>query len=289
MKNGTICNNCPRMCGADRTIVKGFCGCGDSIRIAKIMKHFGEEPVITGTEGSGTVFFSGCVLKCPFCQNFPISHELKGTDYTDDEFIDAVFELEQQGVHNINLVSPTQFLHRLIPLLEKIKSKISIPVVYNTGGYELPGMIKRLDGLVDIYLPDLKYFDNNFGLKYSNVNNYFDYTSLSIKEMLRQQPECIIENGIMKKGVIVRHLVLPNLYKDSIRLMKWLSSLENKPMVSVMRQYTPCYKATDYKELNRRITTFEYEKVTDKCAELGLSGFTQIKGCETLDMTPVFD
>ena len=288
MKKETVCNNCPRGCNIDRSREKGFCGCDDSIKIAKIMKHFGEEPVITGENGSGTIFFSGCVLKCPFCQNFPISHELKGIDYSDDEFEKAVFSLEEQGVHNINLVSPTQFLHRIIPVLEKIKPRLSIPVVYNTGGYELPEMIKRLEGLVDVYLPDLKYFDNSYGLKYSGVSNYFEYASAAITEMLRQQPECIIEKGIIKKGVIVRHLVLPNLYKDSIRLMEWLASLANKPLVSVMRQYTPCYKALDFKELNRRITTFEYEKVTDKCAELGLEGFTQLKGCETLDMTPDF-
>ncbi len=288
MKNERLCNNCPRMCGIDRTVNKGFCSCGDDIRIAKIMKHFGEEPVITGTNGSGTIFFSGCVLKCPFCQNYPISHELKGEIYTASQLEYAIYDLEQQGVHNINLVSPTQFLHKLIPVLEKCKKNLSIPVVYNTGGYERPEMIERLSGLVDIYLPDLKYYDNSLGEKYSKAENYFVYSSKSIQEMLRQQPDCIIENGIMQRGVIARHLVLPSLYKDSLKLMDWLSSLENPPMVSIMRQYTPCYDADKYKELNRRITTFEYEKVTDRCAELGLEGFTQLKGCETLDMTPDF-
>lgn len=276
------------MCGADRSEKTGFCGCDDNIRIAKVMKHFGEEPVITGTNGSGTIFFSGCVLKCPFCQNYPISHGLKGDNYTADELEYAIFDLEQQGVHNINLVSPTQFLHKIIPVLEKCRKKLSIPVVYNTGGYERPEMIERLSGLIDIYLPDLKYFDNSYGMKYSKADNYFHYTSKSIQEMLRQRPECVIENGIMKKGVIVRHLVLPALYKDSLKLMEWLSSLENRPMVSIMRQYTPCYDADKYRELTRRITTFEYEKVTNRCAELGLEGFTQLKGCETLDMTPDF-
>ena len=288
MKKEKFCNNCPRLCGVDRLTEKGFCGCDNDFKIAKIMKHFGEEPVITGKNGSGTIFFSGCVLKCPFCQNYPISHKLKGEIYTPEQLEYSIYDLEQQGVHNINLVSPTQFLHILIPVLEKCKKNLSIPVVYNTGGYERPEMIKMLDGLVDIYLPDLKYFDNSYGVKYSKAENYFDYTSNSIKEMLRQQPECIIEDEIMKKGVIVRHLVLPTLYKDSIKLIEWLSTLENKPLVSIMRQYTPCYDADKYKELTRRITTFEYEKVTDKCAELGLDGFTQLKGCETLDMTPDF-
>lgn len=282
------CNSCPRNCKVDRNIETGFCGCDNRLKIAKIMKHFGEEPVITGTNGSGTIFFSGCVLKCPFCQNFPVSHELKGEFYTEKELEKAIFDLAESGVHNINLVTPTQYLNLLIPLLERIKPKLSVPVVYNTGGYELPEQIKRLEGLVDVYLPDFKYFDNEYGKRFSKVLNYFDYTTLSIKEMLRQQPECVIEDGLIKKGVIVRHLVLPYLYKDSIKIMEWLAKLENKPMVSIMRQYTPCYLASEYKELSRRITTFEYEKVTDRCAELGLEGFTQLKGCETLDMTPDF-
>lgn len=283
-----VCNSCPRKCGIERSSQKGFCGCGENIRVAKIMQHFGEEPVITGKNGSGTVFFSGCVLKCPFCQNFPVSHELKGTDYTEKELEKLILELQEKGVHNINLVTPTQFLDKLIPLLERIKPQLRVPVVYNTGGYELPEQIRRLEGLVDIYLPDLKYYDDEYGKKYSRVNNYFHYTSLSIREMLRQQSEAVIENGIMKKGVIVRHLVLPGLYKDSLKLMEWLASLENKPLVSIMRQYTPCYLASEYPELTRRITTFEYKKVTEYCSELGLEGFTQLKGCETLDMTPDF-
>ncbi len=282
------CNSCPRKCGADRSVNKGFCGCTNEIKIAKIMKHFGEEPVITGKKGSGTIFFSGCVLKCPFCQNYPVSHGLKGEIYTSERLEYEISKLEESGVHNINLVTPTQYLDSIIPVLEKIKPHLGIPIVYNTGGYELKEQIKRLEGLVDIYLPDLKYYDNSYGEKYSGAKNYFDYTSEAINEMLRQQPEAVVENGLMKKGVIVRHLVLPTLYKDSIKLMEWLSSLENKPLVSVMRQYTPCYNAFDYKELSRKLTTFEYDKVVEKCAELGLEGFTQLKGCETLDMTPDF-
>lgn len=283
-----VCNGCPRKCNVDRSINKGFCGCGEDIKIAKIMKHFGEEPPVTGTNGSGTVFFSGCVLKCPFCQNYPVSHEHKGEIYSEKDLEKAIFELEESGVHNINLVTPTHYLNKLIPMLERIKPKLNIPIVYNTGGYELPEQIKRLDGLIDIYLPDLKYFDDEYGKKYSKADNYFYYTSNSIIEMTRQVPKAVIENGIMKKGVIIRHLVLPSLYKDSIKLMEWIGTLENRPLVSIMRQYTPCYKAFDYKELSRRITTFEYDKVIEKCAELGLEGFTQLKGCETLDMTPDF-
>ncbi len=283
-----VCNGCPRKCNVDRSVNMGFCGCGEDIKVAKIMKHFGEEPPVTGTNGSVTVFFSGCVLKCPFCQNYPVSHQHKGEIYSEKDLEKAIFELEESGVHNINLVTPTHYLNKLIPMLERIKPKLNIPIVYNTGGYELPEQIKRLDGLIDIYLPDLKYFDDEYGKKYSKADNYFYYTSNSIIEMTRQVPKAVIENGIMKKGVIIRHLVLPSLYKDSIKLMEWIGTLENRPLVSIMRQYTPCYKAFDYKELSRRITTFEYDKVIEKCAELGLEGFTQLKGCETLDMTPDF-
>ena len=233
-----VCNGCPRKCNVDRSINKGFCGCSEDIKIAKIMKHFGEEPPVTGTNGSGTVFFSGCVLKCPFCQNYPVSHQHKGEIYSEKDLEKAIFELEESGVHNINLVTPTHYLNKLIPMLERIKPKLNIPIVYNTGGYELPEQIKRLDGLIDIYLPDLKYFDDEYGKKYSKADNYFYYTSNSIIEMTRQVPKAVIENGIMKKGVIIRHLVLPSLYKDSLKLMEWIGTLENRPLVSIMRQYT---------------------------------------------------
>lgn len=283
------CGICPRECGADRVEKYGFCGCGDMLRVAKIMVHKGEEPVITGKNGSGAIFFSGCVLKCPFCQNYPISHEHLGREITDKQLSQEIFDLQEQGVHNINLVTPTQYLHRLIPLLERLKPRLKIPVVMNTGGYEKTETIRRLDGLIDIYLPDLKYYSSELSAKYSAAPDYFEQASAALEEMLRQQPKAEIDNGIMKKGVIVRHLVLPGCYKDSMKLIEWLAGLQNRPLLSIMRQYTPCYRAADFSELNRHITTFEYHKVTDLCAELGFDGFTQEKGCETLDMTPVWE
>ncbi len=283
------CEICPRECGADRVEKFGFCGCGETLRIAKIMVHRGEEPVISGKNGSGAIFFSGCVLKCPFCQNYPVSHEHFGRDITDEQLSEEILALQEKNVHNINLVTPTQYLHRLIPILEKLKPRLKIPVVMNTGGYEKAETIRRLDGLIDIYLPDLKYYSSELSAKYSAAPDYFEQASAALEEMLRQQPKAKIYDGIMKKGVIVRHLVLPGCYKDSMKLIEWLSILPNRPLLSVMRQYTPCYKAADFPELNRRITTFEYRKVTDFCAELGFDGFTQEKGCETLDMTPVWE
>lgn len=282
------CKNCPRECGVDRVEKLGFCGCTDKIRVAKTMVHRGEEPVISGKNGSGAVFFSGCVLKCPFCQNYPISHELKGKDMSERELESEIFALAKKNVHNINLVTPTQYLNRLIPLLERIKPRLNIPIVMNTGGYERAEMIRRLDGLVDIYLPDLKYYSGELSGKYSAAPDYFEQAYAAITEMLRQKPKPVIENGVMKSGVIVRHLVLPNCYKDSLKILDELNKMENKPLISIMRQYTPCYEAENISELNRRLTTFEYRKVVDYCAELGFDGFTQEKGCETLDMTPDF-
>lgn len=250
------------------------------------MVHRGEEPVISGTNGSGAVFFSGCVLKCPFCQNYPISHGLMGRDMSDEEFEKEILTLQEKNVHNINLVTPTQYLNRLIPILERLKPKLKIPVVMNTGGYETVENIRRLDGLVDIYLPDLKYYSGELSGKYSAAPDYFEHAYAAISEMLRQKTDAVISNGIMESGVIVRHLVLPNCYKDSIKIIDELNKIENKPLISIMRQYTPCYEAEKYPELNRRLTTFEYRKVVDHCAELGFDGFTQEKGCETLEMTP---
>ncbi len=284
------CMLCPRRCGIDRTKKAGFCGCKSPLRIAKTMPYLGEEPILSGTRGSGAVFFSGCVLKCPFCQNYPISHELSGKEVSGSDLEYFILKLQDQGVHNINLITPTQYLDSILPVLRKVKGKLHIPVVYNTGGYELPEQIRRLEGLVDIYLPDLKYFSGELSRRYSGAEDYFYYASLSLKEMLRQQPENIVENGIMKKGVLIRHLVLPGCYKDSLSLFRWLSEefADNLPLISIMRQYTPCYDAKLFPELNRRLTTFEYQKVVNFCAELGFEGFTQQKGCETLDFTPDF-
>lgn len=286
----TLCELCPRKCGVDRTKARGFCGTGSEIRLAKYMVHYGEEPVITGKNGSGAIFFSGCNLRCVFCQNYPISHGLKGENISRERLIDIIFSLKEKGVHNINFVTATHYSSVIAEVLEEIKDKLSIPVVYNCGGYESVESIKRLKGLVDIYLPDLKYYSSLLSKKYSGAEDYFEKASLAIEEMVEQQPKTVIADGIMQKGVIIRHLVLPKGYKDSMKLMEWVKNTfpENTPLVSIMRQYTPCYDAVNFPEINRRLTTFEYDKVTEKCAELGLEGFTQEKGCETLDMTPDF-
>ena len=282
------CKLCPRECGIDRSVKTGFCRVGNDIRVAKYMLHFGEEPCITGKNGSGAVFFSGCNLRCAFCQNYPISHELKGENVPREQLKEIFFELRDKGAHNINLVTATHFADKIAEVLTECKEKLGIPVVYNCGGYESVDTLRMLDGLVDIYLPDMKYYDSEMSEKYSGAPDYFERAYEALKEMLRQQPEAKFNVDIMQKGVIVRHLVLPNGYHDSMKILDKIAELPVRPLVSIMRQYTPCYGAEKYKEINRKLTSFEYNKVTDYCADLGLEGFMQQKGCETLEMTPDF-
>ncbi len=282
------CRLCPRNCGFDRRERTGYCRSSDNIRVAKYMLHFGEEPCITGTRGSGAIFFSGCVLRCAFCQNFPISHELKGEDISSERLREIMSELKAAGAHNINLVTGTHYADRIAEVLRECKKDLGIPIVYNCGGYEKTETLKMLDGLIDIYLPDLKYYSTELSARYSGASDYFEYAFPALKEMLRQHPKAEYDSSIMTSGVIVRHLVLPNAYKDSMELMRRISELPDRPLVSIMRQYTPCYGAENYKEINRKLTTFEYEKVVGLCAELGFEGFTQEKGCDNLDMTPEF-
>ena len=283
------CSICPRNCNTDRSRGTGYCGCTENLKIAKYMLHYGEEPCISGTKGSGTVFFSGCSLRCVFCQNYPISHGMKGEEITPGKLEEIMMMLRDKGAHNINLVTGTHFTEKIADVLKNCKKKLGIPVVWNTSGYEKAETLKMLEGLVDIYLTDLKYYSSDMSSRYSGAADYFDHAFPALEEMLRQQPECVSDdNGIMQRGVIVRHLVLPKGYHDSIKLMDRISALKNRPLVSIMRQYAPCYDAVRFPEINRKLTTFEYEKVTEYCAETGLEGFMQKKGCDTLDMTPEF-
>lgn len=283
------CKLCPRNCGVDRSEKTGYCGCTDNLKVAKYQLHFGEEPCISGTKGSGTVFFSGCSLRCVFCQNYPISHGMKGEEITPEELERIFFELRDKGAHNLNLVTGTHFTDIIADVLRKCKSRLGIPIVWNSSGYEKAETLKMLDGLVDIYLTDIKYYSAEPAKRYSGAEDYFDLAFSALKEMIRQQPEAETdEQGIMRKGVIVRHLVLPKGYHDSMKIIDEISKLEPRPLVSIMRQYTPCYDASKFPEIDRKLTTFEYDKVTEHCADLGLIGFMQEKGCDTLDMTPKF-
>lgn len=286
-----ICNACPRKCNVERNIgefSRGFCKMPYNAVLARASLHLWEEPVISGERGSGAIFFSGCNLRCVFCQNFEISHENFGKQVSKSEFIDIVKNLENQGAHTINLVNPTHF----VPLIKEVFSeyKPSVPVVYNTGGYDDVESIRSLQGLIDVYLPDLKYFDSDVSKKYSNAENYFEKASKAVLEMQRQVGESVIKDGIMQKGMIIRHLVLPKNTDQSIKILRWIK--DNLPIdtyISLMSQYVP-YVKTEYKELNRRIVTAEYQKVIDEFERLGFeNGFMQERSSAQTDFIPKFD
>lgn len=286
-----ICNACPRKCNVERNIgefSRGFCKMPYNAVLARASLHLWEEPVISGERGSGAIFFSGCNLRCVFCQNYEISHENFGKQVSKSEFIDIVKNLENQGAHTINLVNPTHF----VPFIKEVFSeyKPSIPVVYNTGGYDDVESIRSLQGLIDVYLPDLKYFDCDVSKKYTNAENYFEKASKAVLEMQRQVGKSVIKDGIMQKGLIIRHLVLPKNTDQSIKILRWIK--DNLPIdtyISLMSQYVP-YVKTEYKELNRRIVTAEYQKVIDEFERLGFeNGFMQERSSAQTDFIPKFD
>lgn len=286
-----ICNACPRKCNVERNIgefSRGFCKMPYNAVLARASLHLWEEPVISGERGSGAIFFSGCNLRCVFCQNYEISHENFGKQVSKSEFIDIVKNLENQGAHTINLVNPTHF----VPFIKEVFSeyKPSVPVVYNTGGYDDVESIRSLQGLIDVYLPDLKYFDSDVSKKYSNAENYFEKASKAVLEMQRQVGKSVIKDGIMQKGMIIRHLVLPKNTDQSIKILRWIK--DNLPIdtyISLMSQYVP-YVKTEYKELNRRIVTAEYQKVIDEFERLCFeNGFMQERSSAQTDFIPKFD
>lgn len=287
------CTLCPRMCHVDRTRQTGFCGCTDAITAARAALHFWEEPCISGTGGSGTVFFSGCTLKCCFCQNYQISQEGIGKTISTEELARIFLDLQDQGAENISLVTADQYLPSVLAALNQVKDQLQVPVVYNCSGYERLETLRLLSGSVHIYLPDLKYFDSGIAQTYSRAGNYFSYASKAISEMIRQTgAPRFNQQGVLEKGVIVRHMVLPGQRNDSIRLLHWMADHLEKGsfLLSLMSQYTPFYHASDYPEINRRITTYEYEKVLDEAVRLGLTdGYMQEKSSAKEEYTPAFD
>lgn len=292
-----LCNICPRKCNIDREKTHGFCSETNDIRVARIAPHFFEEPPISGTRGSGTVFFSGCSLKCVFCQNADISRlGGVGQKMSTDELFFAIDDLRKQGVHNINLVTPTHFAKQIIPVLERIKASkdFNIPIVYNSSGYENIDTLKALDGLVDIYMPDFKYFSSDIAKKYSSAPDYREVATLALSEMLRQVGKynySTEEDGMLKSGVIVRHLVLPSCRHDSILVLEHIANTVSPAgiLLSLMSQYTPEFaKSSPFKELHRKITSFEYESVAKKAIELGFDGFFQERSSASAKYTPDF-
>ena len=289
------CYLCPRECGTDRSLgERGVCGEGDDIRVARYSLHPWEEPPISGSRGSGTIFFSGCSLRCEFCQNRVISHEGKGESISVERLAEMMLELEAMGAHNINLVTPTHFADKVTKALRAVKDKLTIPVVYNTSGYEKVDTLRLFEGLVDIYLPDFKYFNDELAEKYSHAKNYREYAEKALIEMYRQVGEPIFdEDGLLKKGLVIRHLVLPTHRKDSMAVLDRICEIlpREKILISLMSQYTPDFAitaGTPYHELHRRITTFEYRSVTEYAASLELEGFCQEKSSADAKFTPDF-
>lgn len=301
------CCLCPRMCRTDRRTQRGFCGCTSQPKAARAALHHWEEPCISGPDqgpgGSGTVFFSGCTLKCCFCQNYTISAENFGQEITAGQLGEMFLRLQDQGAWNINLVTATQFLPHVLQALDQVKSRLAIPVVYNCGGYERVETVRALEDYVDIWLPDFKYMDNRLAARYSSAPDYFETASAAIGQMIRQTGAPVFQEmpapgpgrlgfSLMKRGVIIRHLVLPSHRQDSIQLLRWISSHFPKDqfLISLLSQYTPFYRSREYPELNRKITTYEYEQVVEEALRLGLSqGFMQQKTSAREEYTPPFD
>ena len=287
------CALCPRRCGVDRTAGQvGVCGVTDTLRVARIAPHMWEEPPISGSRGSGTVFFTGCSLRCIFCQNRTISREGLGKTYTEEELTAAILSLRDQGVHNINFVTPTHYTSTIARILERIKPTLGIPVVWNCGGYESVETLRLLEGLVDIYLPDFKYFSSDLSRDYSAAPDYPAIATEAVQEMYRQTGPYTEEKDLAKRGVIIRHLVLPGCRADSMNVLRHIASIlpPAEIRISVMRQYTPDFAAdAPYKNLHRRVTDFEYTSVLDEAARLGLVGFSQGKDAATKAYTPDFE
>ena len=283
------CRLCPVACGADRTKTRGACGGDDKIRIGFVGAHFGEEPPLVGKRGSGAVFFSGCSLRCVFCQNAAISADCGGKIYSKSELETALLRLSET-CENINLVTAGHMLDLILPVLEQVKPRLKVPVVYNSGGYETVAALKRLDGLVDVYLPDYKYFSPELAERYSGRRNYPEIARAAISEMVRQQPNVVMDGGLIKSGVIIRHLVLPGCRQDSIAVVRDIAERwKNNILISLMSQYTPEFNRTSLPELNRRVTSFEYESVLREVEKLGLDGFMQEKDSATSALTPKWE
>lgn len=285
------CNICPRNCNTDRQNSIGYCGANDGMMIARAALHMWEEPCISGKEGSGAIFFSGCSLKCIFCQNAKISGGMKGHEVSPDELAEEMIKLQADGANNINLVTAGHYLPKVIESINKAKNMgLLIPIVYNTSGYEKLSAIKALEGLVDIYLPDHKYYSPDLAAKFSNAPNYHEVATAALDEMVRQiysdgstrsdgstGGEKFDDRGIMTRGVIVRHLILPGHTKDSMEVLKFLHDrYGEKIYISIMNQYTPVIGDTKYSELRRKLTEREYEKVVDYACSIGIEkGFIQ--------------
>ncbi len=311
------CRLCPRECGVNRYKETGFCETGAKIRIARAALHYMEEPCISGSEpenrevsegalpnrnklGSGTIFFSGCNLKCCYCQNHELSHENFGKDIGEERLAEIFLELQDKGANNINLVTAVMYVPQILNALDRVRDRLIIPVVYNSGGYEDIKTIKMLKDYVDIYLVDIKYYSDELAVQYSKAPNYFRYAIQAVEEMIRQKGRPTFydglvmedEDAVLKSGVIVRHLVLPGARQDSIRILNELAARFDKEdfILSLMSQFTPHFKCREHKMINRRITSFEYDSVVEEAERLGLyNTYIQDRSSVGEEYTPLFN
>lgn len=282
-----LCNLCGNKCNVDRSKTIGRCKIGDKMKIARYGLHMYEEPCISGDEGSGTVFFCGCSLNCPFCQNYVVSRNQTGKEITPKELSEIFRRLEDMGANNINLVSPTHFVPQIIEAVNIYRPKV--PIVYNSHGYDSVETIESLNGIVDIYLPDLKYFDDTLAKKISGIDNYKETAINAITKMREQRKDVFDEKGMMRSGVIIRHLILPKNYSDSIKLLELIAKKFPRTLVSVMSQYTPFGDLEKFPELNRKLFSAEIEKVQQKAIELNIDGFFQEKESVGESFIPKWD
>ncbi len=287
------CRICPHNCEVNRLKGEiGRCRCGDKVKVSLASLHFFEEPCISGKNGSGTVFFTNCNMNCKYCQNYKISQEGKGNEITVEELAKIFIDHQKKGAHNINLVTPTSHVYHIIEAIDIAKKKgLTIPIIYNTNGYENEETIDLLKGYVDVYLPDLKYYNNEISKKFSNVDNYFEIATKVIKKMREQVGKNVFdENGIIKKGIIIRHLILPNHILNSKYILKWIK--DNMPQdiyVSIMAQYFPEYKAKDDKLIGRKLTKKEYKQIENYLYLLNLqNGYIQELGEHEEEYVPKF-
>ena len=286
------CELCPRKCRVDRVNSFGFCGAGENLRVALVSLHRGEEPCLVGSNGAGTIFFSHCNLKCVYCQNFSISQKNFGADISVERLAEIFIEQQNRGAANVELVTPTHYTDKICAAIDIAKARgLTLPIVWNSNAYENVSTLEMLRGRVDIFLPDLKYADNDAALTFSNAPNYFRIATAAITKMFELVGAAQIRNGQMIRGVIVRHLVLPNFRRDAMKILDWLhATFGDEIFISLMNQYTPIHRANEFKKISRTLTTFEYNSVVEHATKIGVKNcFVQIGKSSGVNFIPDFN
>ena len=286
------CELCPRRCKVDRVKKLGFCGAGENLRVALVSLHEWEEPCLIGERGAGTIFFSHCNLRCVYCQNFAISYEGFGAEVSIERLAELFIEQQERGAANIELVTPTHYADKICQAIDLAKVRgLTLPIVWNSNAYETLETLEILRGRVDVFLPDLKYFDDTAAKTFSNAPNYFAVASAAIKKMFELVGSALLEGGQMVRGVLVRHLVLPNHRRDAIKIVDWLySTFGDEIFISLMNQYTPLFRADEFKKISRTLTTFEYNSVVEHAVRLGIKNcFVQLGKTADKSFIPDFN